>query len=225
MAAALQIGSEHSGGGAGVGWQSSSSVTWQSLGNCEGAAEMRKRMGEATRRDVTRSVAAVMAILCTAEEPRSQMHGAQQTHPTGFFSEGRPPLAVAGLDEEEGPVEDVGPADSWDGAAVNSCRAPVEATGKSAALEAPCLPAVVLVVLCCATVFRSLVCSSVPCSITCTSMSSVRRAWTGWFALGGCRWGATTEFPPTADTRDVIASPVIDALHRPTTPLRKFTTH
>lgn len=140
------------------------------------------------------------------------MQGAQQTQPTGFFNEGRP-FAEPGA---------AGPAADEDAAAggvvvvtavVNSCSAPVEATGKSAALEAPCLP---LPVVLCDKAFLSLVCSSVAaCSITCTSISSVRRACTGWFALGGCRCGATDEFPPTADTRDVIASPVIDSSDRP----------
>lgn len=39
-------------------------------------------MGETTSREVTRRVAAVRAILCTVVEVRSQMQGAQQTHPT-----------------------------------------------------------------------------------------------------------------------------------------------
>lgn len=116
---------------------------------------MRKRMGDATRRDVTSSVAAVMAILCTAEEPRSQMQGAQHTQPTGFFSEGRP-LALLAVAAEAGLDERGAVDDDWDGAVVNSCSAPVEATGKSAALEAPCLPlpVLLLVVLCCDAVWE-----------------------------------------------------------------------
>lgn len=63
MAAARQIGSAQTGGGAGVGWQSSSSAPKQSRGSWEGAADMRNSIGEATSSDVTRSVAAVIAIL------------------------------------------------------------------------------------------------------------------------------------------------------------------
>lgn len=75
------------------------------------------------------------------------MHGAQQTQPTGFFNDGKPLAGLEGAEADAGPVA---AEDDGGGAAVtavvNSCSAPVEATGKSAALEAPCLP--LLVVLC-----------------------------------------------------------------------------
>lgn len=74
------------------------------------------------------------------------MHGAQQTQPTGFFNDGRP-LAEEGAAADAGPVVGAGGAGGAGGAAVtavvNSCSAPVEATGKSAALEVPCLPLMV----------------------------------------------------------------------------------
>jgi len=46
---------------------------------------IKNNMGDATSNVVTNRVADVMAILCTAAEVRSQMHGAQHIHPIMLF--------------------------------------------------------------------------------------------------------------------------------------------
>lgn len=61
-AANLQTDSVHSGGGAIVGMQLSSSIK-QSRGSCEGAVLIRNKIGEATSRDVINNVMVVIATL------------------------------------------------------------------------------------------------------------------------------------------------------------------
>lgn len=81
MAAVWHSTSSHSGAGGFIGTQSMSCLELHSRGNCDGAVLSRNRTGEATSSEVTSSVAVVMAILCTAADVRSQMHGAQQIQP------------------------------------------------------------------------------------------------------------------------------------------------
>lgn len=56
----------------------------QSLGDCEGALLMRNIMGEMTSSEVTISVAAVKANLCSVVERLMKMHGAHNQQPMTF---------------------------------------------------------------------------------------------------------------------------------------------
>lgn len=67
----------HSGAGERVGKQLKSVFELQSFGSCDGAVLNKNRTGEATNSDVTRSVAAVRAILCTVADVRSHTQGMQ----------------------------------------------------------------------------------------------------------------------------------------------------
>ena len=82
------MGSVHSGAGEDVGWQLSSKDTTHSLGNWDGAAEIKNKIGDATKSDVTSSVADVMAILWIYVLLFSHLQQAQQIQAVFEFTAG-----------------------------------------------------------------------------------------------------------------------------------------